>query len=109
MPVLRRFGFVHFQRHLFTDATGLRQRFPFSSMNVSSGSCNWHSHTEYLNTADVEKSLEMATELIAALGNRRYDYDASNPDVAQPPVEVTGLILPIANKRPRKSLCAREY
>ena len=74
--------------------TGLRERFRFSCLNVSAGYHGWHTDAEYLNIAEVETSLEMATELIAALGNRRYDYDASQPDAAEPPVEVTGLRLP---------------
>jgi hypothetical protein len=106
MPVLERFGFTHFQHHPFTDVTGLRKRFPFSCMNTSCGYHHWHRDDEYANIAEVETSLAMATELIAALGNRRYDFDASRPDTAKPPVEVTELRLPVMNNRIRSGLCA---
>ena len=106
MPVLRRFGFIHFQRHPFTDVTGLRQRFAFSCLNVSCGYHHWHTDNEHVNIAEVEISLAMATELIAALGNRRYDYDASKPDTAAPPTEVTELRLPVMCM-PKKSPCTR--
>jgi hypothetical protein len=77
-------------------------------MNVSSGYYNWHADDEYLNVAEVEISLAMATELIAALGNRRYDYDASTPDTAKSPVEVTQLRLPFAGRRQGDILCEQE-
>lgn len=107
VPVLRRFGFVNFQRHPFTDVTGLRQRFPFSCLNVSCGYHHWHTDNEHVNIAEVEISLAMATELIAALGNRRYDYDASKPDTAAPPMEVTELRLPATRDKLRNTLCTR--
>jgi tripeptide aminopeptidase len=107
MPVLRRSGFVHFQRHPFTDVTGLRQRFTFSCLNVSCGYHHWHTDHEHVNISEVEIALAMGTELITALGNRRYDFDASKPDTAPPPVEVTGLALPVTSKQPKKTLCTR--
>ena len=107
VPILRRFGFIHFQRHPFTDVTGLRQRFAFSCLNVSCGYHHWHTDNEHVNIAEVETALEMATELIAALGNRRYNFDASEPDTARPPMEVTGLALPVTSKQPKKTLCTR--
>ena len=107
MPVLKQFGFTHLQNHPFTDVTGLRKRFMFSCLNASCGYHNWHRDDEYVNVAEVETSLAMATELIAALGNRRYDYDASKPDTAPPPVEVTELRLPATRDKLRNTLCAR--
>jgi di/tripeptidase len=107
MPVLERFGFTNLQHHPFTDVTGLRKRFPISCLNVSCGYYGWHSDTEYVNIADVETSLTLATELIAALGNRRYDFDASKPDTAAPPMEVTELRLPITHDRSKNTLCTR--
>ena len=100
MPVLTRFGFTSFQYHPFTDVTGLRKRFPFSCLNVSCGYYGWHTDTEYVSIGDVEESLTMATELIAALGNLRYDYHASKPDTGKPPTEVTTLRLPGTRDKP---------
>jgi hypothetical protein len=94
MPVLGQFGFVHFQHHPFTDVKALRRRFSMSCINLSCGYYHWHAHDEYVKLADVEHSLAMATDLIAALGERRYDYDATAVDDAEPPVEVTELGLP---------------
>jgi putative aminopeptidase FrvX len=107
VPVLRRFGFVNFQRHPFTDVTGLRQRFAFSCLNVSCGYHHWHTDNEHVNIAEVETTLAMATELIAALGNRRYDFDVSRPDEAEPPVDVTELRLPATRDTLKNTLCTR--
>ena len=107
MPVLAGRGFVQFQRHPFTDVTGLRQRFAFSCANFSCGYYNWHANNEYVKVADVEESLAMATELIAALGNRRYDYGASKPDTGKPPTEVTELRLPVTDHRLKNRVCAQ--
>lgn len=108
LPVLRRFGFVGFQHHPFTDVTGLRQRFPISCLNVSAGYHNWHSDHESVNISEVETSLEMATELVEALGNHRYGFALDPADVAPPPVEVTELRLPVRAEQPRMSLCTRK-
>jgi tripeptide aminopeptidase len=94
LPVLEQFGFVYFQHHPFTDVKGLRQRFKLSCLNLSCGYYHWHSPDEFVKLADVEHSLAMATELIPALGERRYDYDASQPEAAEPPMPLTGLQLP---------------
>ena len=45
------------------------------------------------------------SELIAALGNRRYDWDASKPDTGKPPVEVKELRLPVTHDRVRNIVC----
>ena len=105
LPVLTRFGFTSFQHHPFKDVTGLRKRFPFSCLNVSCGYHHWHTDNEHVNITEVEISLAMATELIAALGNRQYDYDASKPDTAAPPMEVTELRLPVTHDRASNILC----
>lgn len=94
MPVLAQFGFVHFQHHPFTDVKAVRQRFALSCLNLSAGYYNWHARDEYVKLADVENALAMATELIPALGERRYDDNGNQPDHAEPPVEVTGLRIP---------------
>jgi putative aminopeptidase FrvX len=94
MPVLGQFGFVCFQHHPFSDVKAVRQRFSMSCLNLSCGYYNWHAHDECVRLADVENSLAMATELIAVLGERRYEYDATAVDDAEPPVEVTELGVP---------------
>lgn len=94
MPVLEQFGFTHFQHHPFTDVKAVRQRFALSCFNFSAGYYNWHAHDEYLKLADVENALAMATELIPALGERRYDDNTTAVEDAEPPMEVTGLRMP---------------
>jgi tripeptide aminopeptidase len=107
MPVLEQFSFVHFQHHPFTDVKALRQRFSMSCLNLSCGYYNWHARDEYVKLADVANSLAMATELVAALGERRYDYDPDQPDASEPPFDVTGLRLPDADHEPEPKSCAR--
>lgn len=108
MPVLRRFGYIHFQHHPFTDVTGLRQRFPISCLNVSCGYYDWHTDHEFVKINDVEHSLEMATELVAALGNHRYGFALDPADAAPPPVDVTDFRLPVRAEQPKMSLCTRK-
>lgn len=108
LPVLRRFGFARFQHHPFTDVTGLRQRFPISCLNVSCGYYDWHTNHEFVNLCDVEHSLEMATELVAALGNHRYGFALDPADAVPPPVDVTEFRLPVRVGQPRMSLCTRK-
>jgi len=94
MPVLEQFGFARFQHHPFTDVTALRQRFSMSCLNLSCGYYHWHADDEYVRLADVENSLALATELMPVLGEQRYDYDASQVEAAEPPMEVTALRFP---------------
>ena len=105
MPVLERFGFTHFQHHPFSDVKELRRRFSFECLNLSCGYHRWHADDEFVNISEVETTLAMATELVAALGNRRYDFDASKPDTSKPPVEVTELRLPVTHDRVRNLVC----
>ena len=74
LPVLNKWGVNKWQHHPFTDVMALRKRFSFSCMNLSSGYYNWHNSNECVKIEDTANSLEMATELVAALGNARYDY-----------------------------------
>ena len=95
LPVLNKWGVNKWQHHPFTDVMALRQRFSFSCMNLPSGYYNWHSHNEYVKVSDTDNSLEMATELIAALGALRYDYVHDKKlDESKPLVAVTGLTFP---------------
>ena len=94
LPVLNRHGAVNWQRHPFTDVMALRERFTFSCMNLSCGYYNWHASDEFLKLEDTAAAVEMGHDLLEALGERRYDYDRSQPEAPEPPVEVTGLTLP---------------
>jgi putative aminopeptidase FrvX len=95
LPVLNKWGVNKWQHHPFTDVMALRQRFSFSCMNLPSGYYNWHSHNECVKVSDTDNSLEMATELIAALGALRYDYVHDKKlDESKPLVAVTGLTFP---------------
>ena len=94
LPVLDRHGATNWQRHPFTDVMALRERFRFSCMNLSAGYYHWHASDEYLKLADTAAAVEMGHDLLEVLGERRYDYDRSQPEAPEPPVAVTGLSLP---------------
>lgn len=96
LPVLNKWGVNKWQHHPFTDVMALRKRFSFSCMNLSSGYYNWHNYNECVKIEDTANSIEMATELVAALGNARYDYvHDAKLDESKPLVAVTGLTIPV--------------
>jgi tripeptide aminopeptidase len=93
LPVMCRHGALNWQHHPFSDVKAIGGRFGLCCLNVSAGYYNWHRHDEFVKLADVEHALAFGTDLIRALGNRRYDLDSSQPDLADPAVQVTGLDL----------------
>lgn len=97
LPVLNHHAVTRWQRHPFTDVMALRERFSFSCLNLPAGYFNWHARDEYLKLVDTTAAIEMGHELIAVLGEHRYDYDANQPEAPEPPMSVTGLCLPELN------------
>jgi len=91
LPVLSRHGLTNWQRHPFTDVMALRERFTFSCLNLSCGYHNWRTQHEYLRLDDVNAAVEMGAALVEALGERRYDFIASQPEATEPPSPVTSL------------------
>jgi tripeptide aminopeptidase len=93
LPVMCRHGALNWQHHPFSDVKALGSRFGLSCLNVSAGYYNWHRPDEFVKLSDVAHALAFGNELIRALGNHRYDFDSSQPELADPPVSVTGLNL----------------
>jgi len=94
-PVLSKWGINKWQHHPYTDVMALRKRFSFSCMNLPCGYYNWHAPSECVKISDTHNSLEMATELVAALGTARYDYIYDKKLVeSKPLVPVTSLTFP---------------
>ena len=93
LPVMCRHGALQWQHHPFSDVKAIGGRFGLSCLNVSAGYYNWHRHDEFVKLADVEHALAFGTDLVRALGHRRYEFDSSVPDLAEPAVPVTGLNL----------------
>ena len=98
LPVMCRHGALQWQHHPFSDVKAIGGRFGLSCLNVSAGYYNWHRRDEFVKLADVEHALAFGTDLIRAVGNRRYDFDRSVPDLAEPAVPVTGLNLDLLMK-----------
>lgn len=93
LPVMCRHGALNWQHHPFSDVKAIGSRFGLCCLNLSAGYYNWHRHDEFVKLPDVEHALAFGTDLIRALGNRRYDFASSVPDLADPAVPVTGLDL----------------
>ncbi len=93
LPVMCRHGVLNWQHHPFSDVKAISSRFGLSCLNVSAGYYNWHRRDEFVKLSDVEHALAFGIDLIRALGNRRYDFDSSVPDLAEPAVPVTDLNL----------------
>jgi hypothetical protein len=109
MPLLEEYGFTRFQHHPFTDVKAMRQRFAICCLNLSAGYYNWHAENEFVTLTDVENALALATELIPALGERRYDEDATLADDTKPPMEVTKFCLPVDLNPAGHELCTRNF
>ena len=93
LPIMCRHGALNWQHHPFSDVKTIGRRFGLCCLNVSSGYYNWHRRDEFVKLSDVEHALAFGTDLIRALGNRRYNFDSSQPDLADPAVTVTRLNL----------------
>ena len=94
LPVLNQFGLTKWQHHPYSDVMALRRRFDISCMNLSSGYYNWHSRNECVKVSDTFNSVEMATALVHALGERRYEFGRGVVEEDAPPVKVTNLVYP---------------
>lgn len=83
------------QDHPYTDVTFLRKRFPLSMMNLSSGYYNWHSDHEYVRISDTAHAIDLALELVRALGEERYRFPVHGKHrcTAEPLMEVGPLVV----------------
>lgn len=72
LPVLRQHGSVLWQHHPYTDVMAVRNRFPISCLNLSSGYYNWHASNEFVCLSDVELAIEQGEELVQALDSVAY-------------------------------------
>ena len=90
-PVMREQGLTQWQHHPFSDVMILRQRFPISCLNISSGYHRWHQRDEFIDTAELGKAVETGKALIQALGCRAYPFAVEANDEVQPLFAVTGL------------------
>ena len=102
-PVMKKHGLTRWQHHPLSDVQVVRQRFHFSCLNLSSGYYNWHQPDEFLVISEVEAAVTAGEELIWALGNHAYPFDAKRTDDAPPLYPVTGLnvVTPVEPK-PKK-------
>jgi len=94
MPSLRSRSML-WQRHPYTDVTFLRKRFPLSMMNMSSGYYNWHSDNEYVRISDTVHAVDLACELVQALGEKQYPFPVHSEQRcnAKPLVEIGPLVV----------------
>jgi hypothetical protein len=81
------------QRHPYTDVMALRMLHPISCANISSGYYNWHGTKEYARVSDVDLAIELAVELVGALGSQRYEFPVKHKDRSVPLVEVGPLLV----------------
>jgi putative aminopeptidase FrvX len=93
LPVLNAYD-VKWQHHPFTDVSVIRPRFNMSCLNMASGYYNWHMATEIAYLPDIQNALEMAVQLIDALGQNYYPFkgDDAAPKVAVTQLAVTRIV-----------------
>jgi len=92
-PVLQRHGSTLWQHHPFTDVTGIRERFPISCLNLSSGYYRWHAQDEFVKISDVDLAVEQGAALVTELDSVRYPCPQSLLE-DMPPCPVGPLIVP---------------
>lgn len=77
------------QEHPYTDVMAIRQMYPISCLNLSCGYYNWHRNSEYIRISETQGAVEMALELVKALGTERYTFPVRHQDAhSRPLVEV---------------------
>jgi hypothetical protein len=96
-PVLAKRGTVLWQNHPYTDVKAIRQRFPISCLNLSSGYYNWHSHDEFASLPDVALAIETGGDMVAALDHVRYDCPVNLEGDGGPLIPVGSLHVPRAH------------
>ena len=96
-PVLAKRGTVLWQNHPYTDVKVIRQRFPVSCLNLSSGYYNWHAHDEFASLPDVMLAIETGGDLIRALDRVRYACPVGIEDDGPPLIPVGSLHVPRAH------------
>ena len=98
LPIMREQGLTQWQNHPFTDVMILRERFPISCLNLSSGFYNWHRPDEFIVIDEMLAAIDAAKALITALGCRAYPFPVGANDQTPPLFPVTGLAVPEAPK-----------
>ena len=93
-PVLKQFGTMLWQNHPYTDVMAVRQRFPLSCLNLSSGYYNWHASNEFVKVSDVALAIEQGEALVRALGDKRYPFAVAQLDEDAPLVPIGPLFVP---------------
>jgi len=104
LPVLQKHGSVLWQNHPYTDVKMVRQRFPISCLNLSSGYYNWHMPNEFIKISEVEMAVELGADLVRELGTNAYPCQRSLLE-SKPALEIGPLHVPSANVR-IQSACA---
>ena len=97
-PVLKKYGLTSWQHHPLTDVMVIRQRFPISCLNLSSGYYNWHRPDEFIVIDEMLAAIDAGKALITALGCRAYPFPVGANDQAPPLFPVTDLAVPEAPK-----------
>lgn len=95
-PILAKHGTTLWQNHPYTDVKALRQRFPISCLNLSSGYYNWHQHNEFASLPDVALAIDTGVDLIATLDHVRYDCPLNIEQDGEPLIPVGHLHVPDA-------------
>src|SRR5512143_124526 len=96
-PCLARRGTTLWQNHPYTDVKTVRQRFPISCLNLSSGYYNSHQRDEFASLPDITLAIETGIDLIGELDHVRYDCPVTIQEDAKPLIRVCSLLVPPAH------------
>lgn len=67
---------MRFFNHPYTDVSVIKDKFPFSCINLSVGYFNYHSYQEYVVISEVEKAINLGLKMVYELGNNIYIYES---------------------------------
>jgi len=65
---------IEMGRHPYTDICYLKENYDFSCLNISVGYYNMHTNNEYVDVDECLNTLNIAEDLIANLGNKKYHF-----------------------------------
>jgi putative aminopeptidase FrvX len=73
-PILETNNIDNYSFDPFCDVMAIKEQFDFCCANLPVGYHHWHTKKEYLNIAELEKGIEIGTEFIVSLGNKKHIF-----------------------------------
>lgn len=73
--ILDSYGITKYSSDPFTDVVELKKSFDFNCFNIFAGYENMHTKTEFIVLENIEKAINLTTDLIQKWGNKKWEYE----------------------------------